>query len=122
MASDVDTRTLLLVVLAVLVLFPLLGMGTGGGMMMGGPMMYGMGGGMWGSSSTAPGWMVLVGLLGQLLFLAVLVGVGYFLYRALTQSGDTTDGAMEELRLAYARGDLSDDEFEQRRETLERDE
>ncbi|WP_419181143.1 SHOCT domain-containing protein [Haloarcula litorea] len=32
-----------------------------------------------------------------------------------------TDRALDELRLAYARGDLTDEEYEQRKETLEGD-
>jgi putative membrane protein len=113
-ASDsLDAKTVLLLLLAAIVLLPLLTMGMGYGMM-GGPM---MGGGMWGGS--ASGWWLLVGLLGRVLTLLVLVGVGYFVYRALTASGDGGDEALEELRLAYARGDLSDEEYERRRETLE---
>ncbi|MFT4891231.1 MAG: putative membrane protein, partial [Halobacteriales archaeon] len=36
------------------------------------------------------------------------------------RSGRDTDRAMAELRERYARGELSDEEFEQRRRTLER--
>lgn len=60
--------------------------------------------------------MMLVGLL-------VLLGIGYVLYRAVTRdtfSGN--DSALKELRLAYARGDLSQEEFEQRRDDLQRSE
>jgi len=124
-ASDgLDAKTVLLLLLAAVVLLPLLTMGMGYGMM-GGPMMGGgmWGGGMWGSQTgTVPGWWLLVGLLGRVLTLLVLVGVGYFVYRAVTESSGGTDEALEELRLAYARGDLSDEEFERRRETLEREE
>jgi len=121
-ASDgLDTGTLVLLLLAAVILLPLLTMGMGGGMM-GGPM---MGGGMWGGGmwdgGTAPGWWLLVGLLGRVLTLLVVVGVGYLLYRAVTESGSEADDAMAELRLAYARGDLSDEEYEQRRQMLERD-
>lgn len=114
-SDDFDAKTVLLLLLAAVILLPLLTMGMGYGMM-GGPM---MGGGMWGDQ-TGSGWWVLAGLLGRVLTLLVVVGVGYFVYRALTASGDTDD-ALEELRLAYARGDLSDEEYERRRETLERD-
>jgi putative membrane protein len=122
-ASDsLDTRTLLLLLVAALVLLPLLTMGMGSGMM-GGPMMGGgtWGGGMW-DGGTAPGWWLLVGLLGRVLTLLVVLGVGYLLYRALTESGGETDEAMETVRLAYARGDIDDEEYERRRKTLERDE
>ena len=58
--------------------------------------------------------MMLVGLL-------VLPGIGYAIYRTVTRSslGDG-DSAIGELRLAYARGELSQEEFEQRREDLRR--
>ena len=57
----------------------------------------------------------------QLLFLAAIVGAGYLVYRAVTTADSGTDQALEELRLAYARGDLTDEEYEQRKEALERD-
>ncbi|WP_226004717.1 SHOCT domain-containing protein [Natrinema salinisoli] len=121
MATDTrDTRlvTIVLVTLGALVVLPMLFMGFG---LMGfGPMM----GGMWGHGAwdggTVPGWMPLVAVLMQLLFVALIVGAGYLLYRAMTGSDDA-DRALEELRLAYARGELDDDEYEQRRNTLERD-
>ncbi|MDF9747271.1 SHOCT domain-containing protein [Natrinema salsiterrestre] len=121
MATDTrDTRlvTIVLVTLGALVVLPMLFMGVG---LIGfGPMM----GGMWGHGAwdggTAPGWMPLVAVLMQLLFVAAVVGGGYFLYRSVT-GADDSDRALEELRLAYARGDLDDDEYEQRRNTLERD-
>ncbi|WP_254521628.1 SHOCT domain-containing protein [Natrinema caseinilyticum] len=116
--TDTKLVTIVLVTLGILVVLPVLFMGFG---MMGfGPMMGGTWGhGMWGGG-TAPGWMALVAVLMQLLFVAVIVGAGYALYRALA-GGDDTDRALEELRLAYARGDLSDEEYEQRRNALERD-
>ena len=48
--------------------------------------------------------------------LLVLVGIGYLIYRSA--SGDP---ALDELRLAYARGDLSDEEYEERRDRLTRE-
>ncbi|WP_338740317.1 SHOCT domain-containing protein [Haloplanus salilacus] len=116
-----DTRlvTVLLVVVVALVILPTFFMGFG---MMGfGPMMGGMwGGGMWGDG-TMPGWMLAVGLVMQLLFLAALVGGGYLVYRTVAGSESDSDRALDELRLAYARGELTDEEYEQRREALERD-
>ncbi|RNJ22698.1 MULTISPECIES: SHOCT domain-containing protein [Haloarculaceae] len=118
-STDNQLVTIVLVVLGALLILPVLFMGFG---MMGfGPMMGGMWGGhMWGDG-TVPGWMVLVGLLMQLLFIAAIVGAGYLIYRAVATSNSGTDQALEELRLAYARGDLTDDEYEQRKEALERD-
>jgi putative membrane protein len=105
-----------LVLLGAVLLLPVLV----GGLLGFGPGMTGMwDGGMWGTGQP-PGWMVLAGVVVRLVGLAVVVGVGYLLYRALAD-GDESDQALEELRLAYARGDLSDEEYEQRRETLQRD-
>lgn len=115
MATITDDRLVLLVLVAlgVLLVLPVLLMGGG---MYGGPM---MGGGMWGMGGldgTMGGWFLVV--VSQLLFLAVLVGLGYLVYRALT-GGNGADPALEELRSAYARGELSDEEYERRRERLE---
>ncbi len=124
MAQNSDDRNLLLLILValgVLVLFPALFMGFG---MMGvGGMMGGTWGGhMWDGGSTM-GWLPLVGVAMQLLFLFVLLGGAYLLYRAVAGDGeaDGNDPAIEELRTAYARGDLSDEEYESRREALEGD-
>ena len=106
------------VALGVLLVLPVLFMG--GSMMGFGPMM----GGMWGTGMAAggsvPGWLPLFGAVTQLLFLAVLLGGGYLAYRALAGTTDT-DRALEELRVAYARGEMSDEEYERRRSTLQRD-
>ncbi len=121
MATETTDRrlvTIVLVVLGALILLPMLFMGFG--MMGGGPMMGGWGHGMWGDGGAVPGWLVLVWLGMRLVFLAALIGGAYLVYRALTGS-ESTDRAMEELRVAYARGDLSDEEYEQRREALKRD-
>lgn len=111
-----DTFRIVLIVIAALVLapilmmvlaFPLMGMWGGG--MMGG---YG-GYGMYGGSS-------LWGIVMMLVWLVVLVGGGYLLYRWLSGSrGVTGDPAIEELRLAFARGDMSEEEFEARRSKLD---
>ena len=108
-----------LVIVGAFVVFPLLFVGFG---MMGvGPMMGGAWGGhMWGDGAT-PGWLVVLSLVMQLLFLASLVGAVYLAYRAVTSRESDGEEALEALRLAYARGDLTDDEYEQRREALERD-
>ncbi|MBZ6494929.1 SHOCT domain-containing protein [Natrinema longum] len=122
MATDTrNTRlaTIVLVAIGALVVLPMAFMGFG---TMGfGPMMGGMWGhGMWGGG-TAPGWLPLAAGLVQLLFVAAVVGGGYLVYRAIAGT-DGTDRALEELRAAYARGELSDEEYEQRRNVLERNE
>ena len=43
----------------------------------------------------------------MLLFLVVLLGIGYFLYWVVTRGAlSGNDAALEELRIAYARGEL----------------
>ncbi|WP_436925026.1 SHOCT domain-containing protein [Halosimplex amylolyticum] len=122
MAETTDGTRLVVLVLAVLgalLVVPMFFVGFG---MMGyGPMM----GGLWGDGmrggGAMGGWLFVVGIAMQLLFLAVLVGGAYLVYRAIAGSESGSDRAQEELRLAYARGDLTDEEYEQRRESLERD-
>lgn len=114
-ANDSLVRTLLLVLVAIVLLpmllmtiaMPMMGLWGGGHM---------WNGGMW--NGTGAGW---IGLLFWLVFLVVLVAVLYGLYGALRDAGGDGDRAREELRLAYARGELSDEEYETRRERLERD-
>ncbi|QIB78854.1 SHOCT domain-containing protein [Haloferax volcanii] len=115
---------IVLLALAALFAFPaLVGMaGFGGGMPMG------WGGGWmhdtWmhgGTAGTVPWWMWGMGIFGQLLVLAVVVGGGVLLFRALRDGDDGSDGALDELRRAYARGDIDDEEFDRRRERLDRD-
>jgi putative membrane protein len=111
--------TIVLIIVGAFVVFPMFFMSFWP--MMGGMMGGGMwGGGMWGNGTTS-GWMFVVGIVMQLLFLAALVAGGYLVYRAVADSERDSDPAIEELRLAYARGELTDDEYEQRREALERD-
>lgn len=114
MASAADGDTLLrivVIVLVVVLLAPLLMMAFAI------PMMGTMGGRPMGGSST------LWGLGMMLLWLVVLLGIGYVIYRAFTGRGSReTDPAMEELRMAYARGDLTEEEFEERRRNLRQQE
>jgi putative membrane protein len=116
-STDSRPLVLVLVALAALLLLPLLFMGFG---MMGTGMMGGTWGGHMWSDGGMTGWAFLLAVLLRLLFLAPLVAGGYLLYRGLTRS-ESEDAALEELRLAYARGDLTEDEYEQRRAALERD-
>ncbi|ELZ32598.1 hypothetical protein C474_07252 [Halogeometricum pallidum JCM 14848] len=114
--SDGPLR-IVLIVLAVIVLFPLL-------MMMLAMPMMGMMGWWWGGRM-AGGLSSLWGIEMMLVWLVVLVGIGYLLYRGLVGgfgSSLTGDRALEELRVAYARGDLSEEEFEERRANLRREE
>lgn len=67
-----------------------------------------------------------LGPLGPLLVLALLVGGAYVLFQSVGGDGrgpvgHSGDAALEELRNAYARGDISEEEFEGRRATLRRD-
>lgn len=115
-----QTLWIVLIVLAILILAPLLWrilafpmMGMGGGMM-GGMWGGGMGGGF-GGSGVSPIWSLVM----LLVWVVILVGGGYVVYRWLSGTrGIGSDPALEELRLAYARGDISEEEFEQRRSKL----
>ncbi len=59
------------------------------------------------------------------LFLLIALPVGIVLALVVAVRGLTShrqqDSALEALRLAYARGDLSRNEYEERRDILERD-
>ena len=114
-ANQLDTTTLILVVLGAIVVLPLLTMGMGFGGMMG----YG---GMMGGYGNTGGWWPLIMMVVPLALLLLLLGGGYVVLRRVSDAGSSRNPAMEELRVAYARGDLTDEEFESRRETLERSE
>ena len=115
-----DSRTWLRVlgiIIAIVLLLPILMMVFMMPMM--GMMGWWGGGGPGTSVAVSPLWgigMMLVRLL-------VLLGIGYAIYRAVIRSSlGGSDSAIEELRLAYARGELSQEEFEQRRDDLRRSE
>lgn len=114
--SDDPLVRIVILVLGVIILLPLLMM------VFAMPMMGMMGMGWWGMGQFggfSPWWGVGM----MLVWLVVLLGIGYLLYRAVGHGHiANTDPALEELRHAYARGDLSDEEFERRRERLERTE
>lgn len=58
-----------------------------------------------------------------LICLVIIFGIIYLLYRAIVGvQRDRSDAALNELREAYARGELTDEEFEERRERLQREE
>ncbi|MFU1783166.1 SHOCT domain-containing protein [Haloarcula japonica] len=114
-SNQLDTTTIVLLILGAIILLPLLTMGMGFGGMMG----YG---GMMGQYGGTGGWWPFIGMLVPLIFLLILLGGGYLVFRRANESQTSRDPAMEELRTAYARGDLTDEEFEARRERLERSE
>lgn len=111
MDSD-DILKVVLVLAAVFVLIPALGAALAL------PMLFGFGhGGAMGFGGIGLLWWLVSGLLPIL----VLGGAGYLLYTALSGDGGT-DPAIAELRAAYARGDLTDEEFEARYQRLRREE
>lgn len=112
--NQLDTPTVVLLILGTLIVLPFLTMGMGFGGMMG----YG---GMMGGYGSTGGWWSILGSLVPILFLLVLVGGGYVLLRRTNEDPSGQDAAIAELRRAYARGDLSDEEFERRRERLGRE-
>lgn len=114
MATDETLGRTLLLIIAVILLLPVLMM------VLAWPMM-----GMWGGShmwngTTGVGWVAMV--FAWLVPLGIVLGVGYLLYRAFVGSQSCeSDRALEELRVAYARGELSDEKFEERRNRLRRE-
>lgn len=80
------------------------------------PMMWMFGGmGAGGGALISPLW----GIGMMVVVLLVVIGIGYALFRILTRIGvESGDSAIEELRIAYATGELSQEEFEQRRDDL----
>ncbi|MFC7021268.1 MULTISPECIES: SHOCT domain-containing protein [Haloarcula] len=111
-SNQLETTTIILLILGAIIVLPLLTMGMGFGGMMG----YG---GMMGQYGGAGGWWPFVGMLVPLTLLLILLGGGYLVVQRGTDSQITQDPAMEELRTAYARGELSDEEFEDRRRRLQ---
>lgn len=115
MAENTDFTRLLLLIVAIVILlpvvmmlfaWPMMGMWGGGHM---------WGGGMWDGSGVSWLWPVM-----WLVPLLILLGGGYLLYQAFVNADtNKTDAALEELRIAYAQGELSDEEFETRRERLQ---
>ena len=102
---------IVLIVLAIILLIPVVTM------LFAFPLMGGwmMGPGYGGRAMPIWGWVMM------LIPLIILIGGGYLLYRAVTRDNLRTDPALEELRLAYARGDLSEEEFDTRRNRLRRE-
>ena len=109
--ADGSLIRIIVIVLAVLLFFPMLMM------VFAFPLMGMLG--WWGGVGPG-GFSPLWGIGMMLVWLFILVGIGYVLYRAVARgSFGVDDRALEELRVAYARGNLSDEKYEQRREALE---
>lgn len=70
----------------------------------------------------AMGMMMALGLLGTLLVLAAIAGLAYLVVRAVVSllRANKSDAAIDELRRAYARGEIDREEYEQRMEVLGR--
>lgn len=111
-SNQFDTTTVALLVIAAILAVPLLTMSLGFGGMMG----YG---GMMPGYEATSGWWPIVGLVVPLGMLFALLAGGYLVVQRMNDSPSADDPAIEELRLAYARGDLSEEEFEARRERLD---
>ena len=112
-----DLLRIVLLLVGVIVLAPLLMMAFAM------PMMGTMG--WWWGGGRAGGLSPLWGAGLMLVWFVVLAGIGYLLYRGIAGgvgSSEGADPALEELRMAYARGDLTDEEFEDRRRKLDRNE
>lgn len=109
--SNDELLRLVLIIGAALLLLPVLMMLV----MM--PTFGGMHTGTWdgGMMGTGGWWLV-----SSLLPLVVITVLAYAGYRALV-GGEETDPAIEELRQAYARGELSDEEYETRMQRLQND-
>jgi putative membrane protein len=118
MSTDDSLVRTVLILIAVILLLPLFMM------IMAMPLMGMWGGGhMWDSGTwngTGATWMWF---LMSIVPVAIVLAVGYLLYRLIGQPATRqSDPALEELRTAYARGEISDEEFEERRKRLERKE
>ncbi|WP_129115932.1 SHOCT domain-containing protein [Halegenticoccus tardaugens] len=82
------------------------------------------GGGSYGGGMMGGGWGLFSGAMGLwgLLWMGLLIAVPLYLVYALLnrRSGGNNEQSLSVLRERYARGELSDDEFDRRRKQLER--
>jgi len=85
----------------------------------------GHGGGSYGGGTMGGGWGLFGGAMGLwgVLWMGLLFAVAiYLVYAFLNRgSGGNDEQSLSVLRERYARGDLTDEEYEQRRDTLERE-
>jgi len=105
MAQSDGFDRLLVLVVAIVILLPVLMMVFAWPMMT----MWGSGhmwdGGMWNGAGASWMWLVM-----WIVPLVIFLGGGYLLYRVFNPpNSNDTDAALEELRLTYARGDLSEE-------------
>lgn len=107
MTIEDDVLGTILVIVTIVLVFPFILMLLAVPMMGGWHMMDGTVNGWWGWS-----WPLL-----WILGAAIAVGIGYLLYRSIGTDSQE-DPAIQELKEAYARGDLTDEEYERRREKL----
>ncbi|MFB6069551.1 MAG: SHOCT domain-containing protein [Halanaeroarchaeum sp.] len=87
-----------------------------------GPASAQMGGGMGGGYAGSPmgGGFLFGGILWPLLLLGGLFALVYWAFGGEARRSRGTDPAVETLRERYARGEISEEEFETRRRRLER--
>ncbi|MCL4467013.1 MAG: SHOCT domain-containing protein [Chloroflexi bacterium] len=113
-----------LAVLVLVVLVPFAGAGVAGFMGPGGMMGWGYYGG-----NNPYGWPVWltagIGLLMMVLFWGAVIVGGYFLVRALSQSGNRSavvhsETPLDILKRRYAAGELTKEEYDRMRQDLER--
>ena len=82
------------------------------------------GGGSYGGGMMGGGWGLFGGAMGLwgLLWMALIIGLPIYIgYALLNRGSDGNDAqSLSVLRERYARGELSDDEFDRRRKQLER--
>jgi putative membrane protein len=113
--DDSLIRTVLIVIAAILLL-PLLVMAFIAPMMGLSGWGHMWNGSMWNGTGATWLWLLM-----SLVPLLVLLAIGYLLYSAIRQPRtEQSDPAFEELRTAYARGEISAEEFEERREGLQK--
>lgn len=108
MTSD-ETLRIVLIFLGGLLAIPLIMM-TLAVPMMGGHMWNG---GMWDQPESVSAWVLVWGAI-----LLILLMGGYLLLKGSRNEAGQSDQAIEELRIAYAKGELTDEEFESRQERL----
>ncbi|WIV66784.1 SHOCT domain-containing protein [Natrialbaceae archaeon AArc-T1-2] len=113
MSESDDLVRLVVLVIAILLLAPIVMM------LFMTPMMGAHGPWVDATNGVGWGWGWLFAWLVPLL---VVVAIGYLVYRVIASPDSRDDAAMEELRIAYARGEISEEEFEERRRRLQREE